>query len=541
MDFSKKPFRGSGLAPDHIMLSLSGDPSTTMTVTWRTDISVSEGYVLYRKHGTDDGFTRADAVCGEFVSDIDSSMMHWVKLTGLCPGTAYEYTCGDGGNRSEVFAFMTAPEKIGKFKFVCFSDQQQGSPFDAPDYSVFHDFVKSVLEENPDTAFILTGGDNTDCGQHEVQWNGAMEGWKGIAERVPVQMALGNHDNRGFRDYRHAIGRFYAEPAEFFGKQFRGSYPDNGPEGWKTENYSFEYGNAHFTVIGINAPEEVNEWLKRDLDNESTWKFGVYHFPICYSGCDCENDDAYPMMTEGMEMLDILFSGHEHNFSRSFPRRRDELFDRPSQGTIHYMLGNSGCNPAGAKTLHKIWHAAYFPQEEDVCAVCIVEVDGDKVTLTEKLSDGRTVDRCVIDKKTDTIDPPALAPYIRGGRTLLTYKGAPLGLCAADLPCLKRGENWYAPLAALFTWMGADVERGPGRVKLSVYGRSAEFRQGSDTAVTDEGEVRLPAPVIRANRGQLYMPIDAVALFGMRWSYAARNNFISVEHASESHPVPRQP
>ena len=95
-------------------------------------------------------------------------------------------------------------------------------------------------------------------------------------------MTLGNHDNRGFKDYKNAIGRYYAEPAEFFGKQFKGSYPDNGPKNWKTENYTFDYGNVHFAVIGINGPEEVNEWLIKDLDStKKQWKIGSYHFPIC--------------------------------------------------------------------------------------------------------------------------------------------------------------------------------------------------------------------------------------------------------------------
>ena len=40
----------------------------------------------------------------------------------------------------------------------------------------------------------------------------------------------------------------------------------------------------------------------------------------------------------------------------------------------------------------------------------------------------------------------------------------------------------------------------------------------------------------------LYMPVDgSCKVFGMKWAYAARNNFITVECSNESHPVPHQP
>ncbi|NLA76988.1 MAG: hypothetical protein GX851_04035, partial [Clostridiales bacterium] len=384
-----KPVRGSTENPDHIMISINGDAKTSMAVTWRTCAEITEGYVEY--HSGDGVMKRVAAETEIFESDIDISSMFWAHLTGLQPGTKYFYTCGNKTHRSEEYFFTTEPEMLDKFKFICVSDQQKGEPHDCPDYSYFNRFIKGVLERHPDVRFILTGGDNTDCGQHEVQWNGAFSGLVGIAEHIPFMMAVGNHDNRGFEDYEKCIGRYYAEPAEYFNKQFKGSYASDGPQGWQTENYTFDYGNVHFSMVGINAPELVNEWLIKDLTAcEKTWKIGTYHFPICYSGEDCQNYDAYPVMREGMELFDLMFSGHEHNFSRSFPLKNEEIFDRPSQGTVHYMLGNSNRNPPGSRTLSKIWHAAFYPQEEKNAMVAIVEVEGDKMTLTSVLSDGRT-------------------------------------------------------------------------------------------------------------------------------------------------------
>ncbi len=543
MTFKEKPIRGSTNQPDHIMLSISDDAKTTMTVTWRTSVDINSGYVLCYEKGSNK-VTRTDAVSEIFESDIDISNIHWAKITNLKPGTKYYYTCGNDKNRSEEYYFETEPENLTKFKFICVSDQQKGEPFDCPDYSYFNNVLKETLKQHPDARFILTGGDNTDCGQHEVQWNGAFSGLVDVIEHIPFMMTLGNHDNRGFKvkySAEECIGRYYSEPAEFFGKQFKGSYAYNGPENWKTENYTFDYGNAHFMIIGVNGPEEVNEWMVNDLKNcDKQWKIGSYHFPIYYSGSDSQNYDAYPMMREGFEMLDLVFSGHEHNFSRSFPIKNEEIFERPSQGTVHYMLGNSNQNPPGTRALSKVWHSAFYTQEEDVSVIAVVEIDGDKMTLTSTIfEDGRIVDKCTIDKGKDEITPYAVVP--KYNQTRMIYKGAQLGLCHYSTQCEEIDGVWYVPLGVLIGYIGGSVIKEKGKITLEIYGRKAVFTENSDIAVTDRGEAKLEAKVIRLHREQLYMPASACEVFDMRWVYAERNNFISFEHESQERPITPQP
>ena len=534
----EKPIRGSAPQPDHIMISFNGDTKTQMAVTWRTSTDVQTGYVLAHKENSNE-ILRFDSIDEEFVSDIDESIIHSSLLTGLTPGAKYYYTCGNDEYRSDEYNFKTQAENVTSFKFICVSDQQKSFPFDCPDYSQFQNYVKKILKENPDTAFILTGGDNTDCGQHEVQWNGAFSGLTGIAEYIPFMMTVGNHDNRGYKDYKNGIGRYYAEPAEYFCKQFKNSYAYNGPKNWKTENYYFDYGNARFCVMGVNGPEEVNDWAVDILNCDKAWKIGTYHFPICYSGLDCQNYDAYPMMQQAFESLDIAFSGHEHNFSRSFPLKNENLYDKPSEGTVHYMLGNSGGNPPGSRTLSKVWHAAFFTQEVKEAMIAIVEVDGNKMKLTSVLEDGRIVDECIIDKDNDVIYPRAVAPQY--DRTRMMFKGADPGLCCHDLTCIVENGLMYACLPALIGYIGGDVKKEKGKVTLSIYGHTAEFFEGSDKVISDGKEVLLPGKVIRANLDQLYMPCDACHLFDMRWAYADKNNFVSFEHESESKPVTIQP
>ncbi len=528
--------------PDQIMVSISGNAETSMTVRWRASADVTNGYIEYcEKGGT---AVKAEAVVRPFKSDVSVSNLFFAKAENLKPGTRYYYTCGDEKNRSEEYWFDTQEENLTKFKFIAISDHQKDTDHYNPDYSAFNKFMKATLEKHPDVKFILTAGDNTNCGQHEIQWNAMYEGMQGIMEHIPYMMCCGNHDNRGFKQYfPEEVGRYYAEPAEFFNTQLEYSYPKNGPEGWQTENYSFDYGNVHFVVFGVNEPELVNDWAVKDIESsDKTWKLGAYHFPIYYSGPNLANDDAYPMMRECMEKLDVLFSGHEHNFSRSFPIRKEEIFDRPSQGTVHYELGNGHMNPPGTKTTCKFWHSSFYPQEEMNCMYALVEVDGDKITFTSQLDDGRIVDECIIDKAKDEIRPYRVAPIFGPGRTRMFYKGVDLGLCAAStFPELKDGI-WYLPFATLIRYIGGEVNREKGKVTLSLYGHTVTFTENSSIAQTEKGEINLGNEVYRGSEGQLYMPVDtSCKLFGMKWAYAARNNFITIEHVSEDHPVPVQP
>ncbi len=535
-------YRLAERTPDHIMVSIYDDPRHSMAITWRTSTDVPGGYVLFNADGCEP--VRVDAVNKEFKSDINTSIIHFVRLSGLESGTRYYYTCGSDEERSDEFYFETQEDNLEKFSFICISDHQKDDDHYNPDYSALNAFLKGVLKEHPEVKFIYTAGDNTNNGQHEIQWNAMYEGMKGIIEYRPYMMTCGNHDNRGFEIYfPEEKNRYYAEPAEFFNTQHELSYPKNGPEGWQTENYSFDYGNAHFNVFGVNEPELVNEWAARDIDaSDKTWKFGAYHFPIYYSGPNLSNDDGYPMMRECMEKLDVLFSGHEHNFSRSYPIKNEELFDRPSQGTVHYELANGNFNPPGTKTCDKIWHCSFYPDEEKVAAYALVEIDGKRAKFTSKLSDGRIIDECVIDKEKDEILPRRIAPVFGKGRTRTYYKGVDLGLAASEIPPVEKDGVWYIAAGTLVSVIGGDTKREKGKMTLEIYGRKAVYTEGSNVAVTDKGDIALGGEVFRGSCSQLFVPLDSFCrIFGMKWAYAKRNNFITIESSNESHPVPEQP
>lgn len=536
-----KKIRGSGEKPDQIMLSLKGDPSSSITVRWRCDVKVLEGYALYRKAGTSDEWKRADAVRNPFKTDVDESSFFFADLKDLSPETEYEYTCGDDVNRSEVYTYKTEKKDPEKFSFLCISDVQTGGPNPPADYSVLGEVLKKILKEHPECKFILTAGDNTNCGQTDVQWTGLFEGLKGIIESTPIQFCMGNHDDMGFEDYFTFKGKYYSEHATYFTNQLRYSYPENGPENWIVPNYSFRYGNTMFAVTGTSGFEFINEWLKKTAtESDALWKFAAHHFPVCYSGPNLECYETYPPMMEGIEKYDIIFSGHEHSYARSYPRRNNGLFDKPSEGTIHYNIGSGNRNPPGTRVVPKVWNDCTYEHEEDLSMFSIVDIDGDKCTLTAYVEDGRIIDRCIIDKATDSIFPIRRAP--KYNRPRIKFKGYDLGLCVMGTPAREIDGIWYVPVGQIVKFMGGESKHSEGKVRIEVYDRFAEYSENSDTMNTSQGEKKMTAPCIRLDREQLYVPVeDFCSQFRMYWAYFSHNNFISIESDTEMLPVSYQP
>ena len=101
---------------------------------------------------------------------------------------------------------------------------------------------------------------------------------------------------------------------------------------------------------------------------------------------------------------------------------------------------------------------------------------------------------------------------------------------------------WYIPIGQLISFIGGDVERTKGKIKIGVYGRTAEFTENSATVVTDSGEYEMEAPCLRLNKDQLYAPMHGFCKhIRMTPYYYEYNNFIDILSNTEHVPIPVQP
>jgi acid phosphatase type 7 len=108
-------------------------------------------------------------------------------------------------------------------------------------------------------------------------------------------------------------------------KAIRDASGDNYP---RMANFSFDYGNAHWTCIDANGyvnwnDPKLRDWLKADLASaaKKTWRFVALHQPPFHSSSSHAGEKQIRVIADIFEdgKVDIVFGGHVHNYQRTYP------------------------------------------------------------------------------------------------------------------------------------------------------------------------------------------------------------------------------
>jgi hypothetical protein len=168
-----------------------------------------------------------------------------------------------------------------------------------------------------------------------------------LMRSIPFVAAVGNHDalTRDLNAYPEALAYYYFwdQPLNGLNGKEGGAfvpplvgtdankkafYDAAGDKYPRMNNFSFEYGNAHWTVIDSNPYVDWNDstlrdWLTKDLaaGANATWRFVLYHHP-CFNSSRAHFEQQQmrliaPILEKGK--VDIVFAGHVHNYQRTYP------------------------------------------------------------------------------------------------------------------------------------------------------------------------------------------------------------------------------
>lgn len=371
---------GDPAGPGQIILTWTGDPASSQTVTWLMPDNLAAGLQYLEAEQYTGNFDSAPRVDADVTAFGSSHYRYSVTLSGLEADTQYVYRAGREGAWSETLSFTTAAG-TEEFLFLYLGDLQSG-------YAEWAGMMDSVKQDYPGLKFSLMGGDLTDNGDNEAEWGQFLDAAAGVFSGIPLMPAMGNHDGLMYL-------RFFA-------------LPDNGPEGFKQECYSFDYGNAHFVVLNSrnNTDERVKQWLREDLQSsDKTWKFAMFHHPA-YPAFDdgkavdesiCEN--WVPVLEQNG--VDMVFVGHQHLYMRTYPIFQGAVQTEPAAHGIVYVMGN-----AGSKFYSGGSGFSYIAAEQTGSSCQVINIDGDVLTLTSKKASGELIESYTIDKSLDI--PPAL-------------------------------------------------------------------------------------------------------------------------------------
>lgn len=381
-----------GRSPDHIVLSWTADPATTVTITWRTNPGVHKSLVQYAPRLNDNHFPTGSSLARGRVTTLKTNLgnyhIHTATLTNLRPGVIYLYRVGDGTRWSKVYSFTTEARNTGQFTAVVFGDSQCS----LENYKVWQGtLLAAVKREKP--RFIINAGDLVDNGSDQKQWEAWFAAGRGILEGLPEMPVVGNHE---FPSY---FGNRF--PQSFLA-QF--SLPENGPPGLKELVYSFDYGDAHFVIldsqVGNNSPllKLQQNWLKEDLKRtKKKWKIVIFHRPPYYAKTNRPNDDVKdafcPILEENH--ADLVINGHDHAVMRTYPIAGGRIVAQ-SKGTVYLIAGRSG-EKTYTDLSQKRW-AQYFYNPVDQPTYTALKFTEGSLRVICKKMDGTILDAYVIEK-----------------------------------------------------------------------------------------------------------------------------------------------
>ena len=390
-------------ASQRIMLSWTSESATTMTITWVGDSETAAvRYSLDR--------TLADALEVAGIPAPNKSLIEndgvrmTATLTGLTPATTYWYAVGSDGNWSEAESFTTAEVEAESFSFMYFGDIQVANNA-ASEFALWGELAKDAYARNPAAAFALQGGDIVESGISTEQWAMFLNGATDTFSRIPFMPTNGNHESN-----------FLSGKPELYLDTF--TLPQNGPEGFEEEFYSFDYGNAHITVLNdwVFSGEqrltneqlaELDSWVENDLVYSSApWKIVVTHVPIYAIHSDTTANRAREHWAPLFEKygVSLVLVGHQHVYSRLKPLTDGEV---DYENGVAYIMGNSG-------------HKHYSSADETLAERTIYNTSNYQIISI----DGKSATVQTFDGGGTELDYAALTPRTIGSITRAEYIAA---------------------------------------------------------------------------------------------------------------------
>jgi N-acetylneuraminic acid mutarotase/glucose/arabinose dehydrogenase len=312
------------LAPDQVHLAWVGEPSTTLTVVWRTLDTATPSVVEYRPLGD----VTWQSATGALRASGTQGSLHEVTLTSLTPSTTYEYrVTGDGPTLSGVFTTRTAPPPgPADFDAVFVADTGLVGRTDGLATGT-QQVVDEIANLNP--LLVLAGGDyayfNTDTRFGSL--DNTIDAWfnqmQSIGAQSPMMPTYGNHEvllGEGF----DAWAARFPTPAGFDGRR----------------NYSFDVGDVHFvSILAVSDTAGIGsttlDWIQQDITAAQAagkrWIVPYLHVSAFGDGTNHpDNETLRAQLGPLFESLGVklVLSAQDQAYERTYP-----LTDVPATNT----------------------------------------------------------------------------------------------------------------------------------------------------------------------------------------------------------------
>jgi hypothetical protein len=261
-----------------------------------------------------DGGAAVLSAGGKIVKSSPALRVEKSQFTGLQPGTSYNYEIP--GHPDATGTFRTAPAATAAFQFVAYGDTRTR-------HDVHRKVVEAILKyAAPD--FIVQTGDMVADGSDSSLWPTFFDIEHQLLRKAAYFPALGNHERNDSFFYQFFGGKAY---------------------------YSFNWGNAHFTILDSDVPNvaptpaardafwaEETRWLEDDLqrNQNAEYRFVAAHHPPMTAVAKRQDDNPHMKalipMFEKYKVTACIF-GHDHNYQHYL------------KNGVHYIITGGGGAP----------------------------------------------------------------------------------------------------------------------------------------------------------------------------------------------------
>jgi len=302
--------------PDRVILNLTEKPETSLGVNWRTDSTVTSGFVEIASATAGPEFvnmvTRIQATMQALTTrhlEEPYVSAHYFSATieNLTPAEKYVYRVGSEGAWSEWYQIRMPDVNSGKISFLYFGDAQNDLK------SMWSRVIREAYKTIPNVDFMLHAGDLINRHDRDIEWAEWFYAGSFIHATVPSVMTPGNHE------YGKGV---------VLSPQWRPQFnlPLNGPEGLEETCYAVNYSNLK--VISLDA-EQIDEsplylekqaaWLDSILTRDPRkWTAITFHYPVFSTKPNRDNEKLRQRFKPVFDKhkVDIVLQGHDHAYGR---------------------------------------------------------------------------------------------------------------------------------------------------------------------------------------------------------------------------------
>ncbi len=456
------PTEGAFLEKPYLQLGDSPQLKTaeSLVLMWQTADTPVDWKVEVRDANTAN-WRAAEAPAAQTIAvpGIPPHRVYRAHLTGLAPGREFHYRVLKSGQAVFESAATARKSFDQPYHLVLFGDCAAGTPSQRA-------VAYRASLEKPDFIFIpgdivYSYGRISEYRQkfypvYNAEQSSADVGAP-LLRSTPFIAAVGNHDTAlgNFEKYADALAYFF-----YWDQPMNGPIaPENAPRARhvltgnedaqpafldaakprypRMASFSFDYGNAHWTVLDSNPYMDwtnpaLRDWVAQDLAaaRGATWRFVAFHHPGFNSSKTHFTDQWMRVLSPVFEAgrVDIVFAGHVHNYQRTFPLLfapipqpggqligpRGEVdgeykFDRDfvdgmsaakPKGVIYIVsgAGGAGLYDAAQQADPKSWQPFTYKYVADEHSFSVIDVKGGTLHLKQISESGKEVDSFQIVK-----------------------------------------------------------------------------------------------------------------------------------------------